>query len=153
VTVDHLFVYGTLRRDAKHEMYHLLARHAGFVGDGVFQGRLFDLGDYPGATPSDDPSDQVRGEVYALQDADRVLAALDVYEGCIPDKLSPTEFRREIVEITLDAGMKESAHIYLYNKGTDGLPCIVSGDYFRRRSTGRPRARESARSRRGRVPL
>ncbi|MGH8523445.1 MAG: REP-associated tyrosine transposase, partial [Gammaproteobacteria bacterium] len=38
---QHLFVYGTLRRDSQHEMYQLLARNADLVGDAIFRGRLY----------------------------------------------------------------------------------------------------------------
>ena len=48
----HLFVYGTLRRGFRHLMADLLAEQAEFVGEGVFQGRLYDLGSYPGVTAS-----------------------------------------------------------------------------------------------------
>lgn len=46
-----LFVYGTLRKDVRNSMFHLLAREARFVGRARMQGLLFDLGDYPGLVP------------------------------------------------------------------------------------------------------
>jgi len=113
--VEYIFVYGTLRKDVGIEMYHVLARHARFVKDAKFQGRLFDLGDYPGAVPSDDPRDVVHGEVYALEPSvrDAVLASLDDYEGCSPGGEAPSEFRRESVSVTLDDGSSVSSWIYL----------------------------------------
>ena len=124
-----IFVYGTLRKDSKNKMYHILARHADFVGVGTFMGKLYKIGEYPGTVPSDNPDDVVKGEVYALRDPNRVLKVLDDYEGCGQDDPSPTEFRRERVLISLENGEKINAWIYIYNRPTDGLKVIPSGDY------------------------
>jgi len=124
----YLFVYGTLRRDVAHPMHAVLAAHAEFIGAGTFQGKLYDLGGYPGAVPSERETDIVAGEVYALRDPAQVLAVLDRYEGCADDP-PPTEFRREKATITLENGDQVEAWIYLYNWPTFGLPRIRSGDY------------------------
>lgn len=124
----YLFVYGSLRRDVGHPLHAVLAEHVAFVGCGTFQGKLYDLGPYPGAVPSEDEADIVVGEVYALHDPERVLAVLDRYEGCANDP-PPTEFRREKAMITLEKGVRVAAWIYLYNWPTFGLPRILSGDY------------------------
>ncbi|HZX14115.1 MAG TPA: gamma-glutamylcyclotransferase family protein [Thermodesulfobacteriota bacterium] len=126
---DYIFVYGTLRKDSKNQMYHILARYADFVGVGTFMGKLYNIGEYPGTVPSDNPDDVVRGEVYALRDPNRVLKVLDDYEGCGQDDPSPTEFRRQKVNISLESGRNINAWIYIYNRSTDGLKVIPSGDY------------------------
>jgi gamma-glutamylcyclotransferase (GGCT)/AIG2-like uncharacterized protein YtfP len=126
---DYIFVYGTLRKDSKNQMYHILAQYADFVGVGTFVGKLYNIGEYPGTVPSDNPDDVVKGEVYALHDPKSVLKVLDGYEGCGQDDLPPTEFRREKVLISLENGEKISAWIYIYNRPTDGLKVISSGDY------------------------
>lgn len=130
--VEYLFVYGTLRKDAGNDMYRVLARHARFVGSATFQGKLFDLGNYPGAVPSDDPQDVVCGEVYALEPSlrDGLLATLDEYEGCSPGGEPPSEFRREYVTVTCNDGRSASSWIYLYNLAGVNSP-IPSGDYVR----------------------
>jgi len=128
---NYLFVYGTLRKDLSNQMYHILARYADFVGEGTFRGKLYDIGEYPGVVPSNDPSDVVRGEVYALRDPDRVLKVLDQYEGCGPDDPSSTEFRREKVVISMENGEKVNAWIYIYNCPTNGLNVILLGDYLK----------------------
>src|SRR5207244_1117859 len=61
-----LFVYGTLRRDPAHEMFHLLARTAHFVGEARVAGRLYDLGAYPGMTLSPNGK-YVKGEIYEVR--------------------------------------------------------------------------------------
>jgi len=127
---DYLFVYGTLRKDISNQMSLILAQHADFVGEGTFRGKLYDLGDYPGAVPSNEASDLVKGDVYALPNQKHVLRILDEYEGCGPDEFHPTEFRRERYSVDLNNGKTVDAWIYIYNRSTDGLEAIPSGDYL-----------------------
>ena len=125
-----LFVYGTLRRHTGSEMYRLLARYADFVAEGTCQGRLYKIGDYPGAVPSDDPSERVKGEVWFLREPDSVLRELDQYEGCGPGFVEPTEYVRRRQEIVLADGTRCFACVYLYNRPTDHLVRISSGDFL-----------------------
>ena len=50
-----------------------------YMGRGSIRAALFDLGIYPAAVPA--PEGRVWGEVYAMADADTVIAALDDIEG------------------------------------------------------------------------
>ncbi len=126
----YLFVYGTLRRDRRHEMYRLLARYANFIGDATFQGRLFLVDEFPGATLSNNPNDIVRGEVYRLDSPDLVLRRLDDYEEFDPRVPDQSLYRRELVDILLNNGKCIRAWIYLYNRPTESLPPILSGDFL-----------------------
>src|SRR5919106_1266811 len=96
-----LFVYGSLRRALNHPLYRLLERHASFVGAGIFQGRLYDLGRYPGAVPSKTNTDRVVGEIYRFAGSEEVLKVLDNYEG--------RRFRRQRVTISLETTKKSPA--------------------------------------------
>jgi gamma-glutamylcyclotransferase (GGCT)/AIG2-like uncharacterized protein YtfP len=116
-----LFVYGTLRRQHAHEMFHLLARHATFIGEGTVAGRLFDLGRYPGMvkSPAEASAPQIAGELYEIA-ADHwpaVIAQLDAYEGA--------EYVREQMTVETAAGSTE-AWVYVLNRSTDGLPEIAT---------------------------
>lgn len=126
-----LFVYGTLRRDPAHEMFHLLAKHARYVGDGTVSGRLFDLGEYPGMVASNDKS-KVIGELYEIDRAKwrDVISRLDRYEGCSPDDPEPHEYRRELVNARLDSGAVLSAWAYVLNGWPATDQEIKSGDYL-----------------------
>ena len=119
-----LFVYGTLRRACNHPMHEVLRSHADFTGPGEFQGKLYDLGKFPGAVASRAISDQVQGEIYALEDAERVLATLDAYE----DKA----FRREKAAIRSASGATILCWIYLYARPVNQLKIIASGDFLNR---------------------
>lgn len=125
---DYLFVYGTLRRDTKSEMYHLLARYAEVVDEAIYQGKLYKVDYYPGVVPSENPSDIVHGEVYRLNRPEVVLPRLDEYEECGPGFPEPTEFIRRKESLVLKKGNEVLAWIYIYNHPTDDLELIESGD-------------------------
>jgi gamma-glutamylcyclotransferase (GGCT)/AIG2-like uncharacterized protein YtfP len=116
---NYLFVYGTLRRDVDNSMRHLLAPHADFVSKATYQGKLYYLGNYPGAVPSGRSSDIVSGELYALHDH-QYLKRLDEYEG--------SQFRRTQVSVVSENGKQISAWIYLYEGGRNERKVIASGD-------------------------
>ena len=127
----HLFVYGTLRRDQAHEMFHLLARAARFVSEARVAGRLYDLGSYPGMTLT--PNGRyVKGEVYQVnpEQWDRVIRRLDEYEACTESDPEPHEYRRELVHAELSLGQEVLAWAYVLNHPATGMREIPSGDYL-----------------------
>lgn len=126
-----LFVYGTLRRDARHPMHEVLARHAVLAGEASVPGRLHDLGAHPGAVPSADGS-RVRGELYALRESAPVLAALDAYEGYVPESVEQRLFVRAVVEATPEDGDAVPAWIYWYASAIPPGSLIASGDWLAR---------------------
>jgi gamma-glutamylcyclotransferase (GGCT)/AIG2-like uncharacterized protein YtfP len=129
-TINHLFVYGTLRRSFQHPLAELLARHAKFVGRGIFQGRLYDLGSYPGVISSDNAADRVHGDVYELHQASRLLGQLDYYEEYHPGRPQQSLYLRKAVSIAVPAQPPLQAWIYLYNRSIQNQTWIESGDYL-----------------------
>ena len=143
-SVDRLFVYGNLRRRYGHDMYHVLAEYADFLGEAHFQGILYDTGllHGAGAVPSDNPNDRVKGELYAVRHPALVLPVLDAFVGCgeTPEE-EPGHFRRERVVVTLSGGAaRVGAWAYLFVAPTEGFRRIPSGDFLARHRTGRGRA-------------
>ena len=126
---DLLFVYGTLRRVSRSRMHGVFLKSAEFIGKGGYQGRLYLISDYPGVVPSDDPDDIVKGEVYKLRDPDRTLRDLDRYEECGDEFPQPTEYLRQVQDISLFDGRTCRAWVYIYNRPTDTLQPVHSGDY------------------------
>jgi len=123
-----LFVYGTLRRGG--ESHHLLEQlGAVYVGKGSVAGELLDLGAFPGALKSEQPSDSVVGEVYRLRAVPRALKVLDQYEGVGPGAPITSLYRREITRVTLEKGEHLSAWIYWLNHSPRHKRRIASGDY------------------------
>jgi gamma-glutamylcyclotransferase (GGCT)/AIG2-like uncharacterized protein YtfP len=127
---DYLFVYGTLRRDYKNDMASFLAQHTDFVDYATYQGKLYLIDDYPGVIASDNSSDTVHGEVYRLHKPNATLILLDSYEECSADFPNHAEYIRKIQPIRLQKGEVAYAWVYLYNKPTDLLPKITSGNFL-----------------------
>lgn len=127
---DYLFVYGTLRQNAKHPMHQQLAMYARFVAMARLQACLYQVSYYPGAVPSSDAANQVVGELYQLLQPEQLLPLLDNYEECGPGFAEPQEYRRELQQVMLESDSRVSAWVYIYNRGTAGLQQIQSGDFL-----------------------
>ena len=119
--MEHLFVYGTLRRGSQNKFAKLLAARAQFVAAARVQGLLYDFGSYPGAVPSNQPVNWVIGEIHRFEDP-HLLSLLDEYEG--------SEYKRAIAPAHTGDGTIDCS-IYWY-VGTVGGPAIASGDWLRR---------------------
>ncbi len=88
---QYLFVYGTLKRRGGSRHRALLGQ-AEYMGEATYQGRLYRVSWYPAAVASSAADAHVCGELYRLEaDADRLLRAIDQYEGC--DAVDP-EYER-----------------------------------------------------------
>jgi gamma-glutamylcyclotransferase (GGCT)/AIG2-like uncharacterized protein YtfP len=129
MNAHYLFVYGTLRREARHPMHQVLAAGADFVDDASYQGMLYLVRHYPGVVASSDPADAVRGEVYLIRDAE-LLERLDAYEGNGPDSAPPHEYVRSLQSVRLARGDRVEAWVYLYNWSVDHLERVSSGDFL-----------------------
>lgn len=87
-----VFVYGTLRRGGGGAM-SIRFPGATFIADAKVNGRLYDLGAYPGLLV-DESGPSVIGEVYEVDD--ETLKQLDEFEAS-------SHYRRRRVEISLGA--------------------------------------------------
>lgn len=130
---DFLFVYGTLRRGQPLARY-LDPVKARFVGEGNIVGRLFDLGDYPGATPDPKRFSRVKGEVYELLEPAETLPVLDDVEGFDARRPERSLFERRSVTVRLEAGADLTAWVYFYKKPLMQALEIPDGDFIRYRS-------------------
>ncbi len=116
--MDHLFVYGTLRRGCDNRYARLLSEQGKFVCEARVSGRLYDFGSYPGARPAERPNESILGELFYLAEPGIVLEALDEYEGA--------EYERTaVVAATLECW------IYWYVGPAAGR-LIASGDWLQR---------------------
>jgi len=125
-----LFVYGTLRYQAKGKMSALLSRSASYLGEAHFQGKLYQIDYYPGVVASDHPGDLVVGDVFRLQTPHITLPDLDDYEGIGPAYEDPYEYERCLLPVTLTDGQTMLCWIYLYRHSVEGLEQIVDGDFL-----------------------
>jgi gamma-glutamylcyclotransferase (GGCT)/AIG2-like uncharacterized protein YtfP len=129
---DLLFVYGTLRKGNANEMAEYLHKHAEFLSDGWFRGRMYMISYYPGVVASDEKNDRVYGEIYRLHDAQTALTILDAYEECIAQHAQPAEYKRVTANIdSVDGHVPKSVWIYLYQWPTVDKVMIQEGDFMK----------------------
>ncbi len=143
---DLLFVYGTLRRDARCVMSRWLAAQGEYLGSGVIPGRLYDVGSYPALRPARHRDETVVGDIYRLRRPRYALAHLDRYEGIGAGQSRPYAYRRERILVALAGGVKREAWVYIYTAGTARLRRIGRGDYLQ---DGGPRQYRPVKVRRG----
>lgn len=110
---------------------------AHLVGHGQIRGKLYDLGQFPGAVASSDPRYRVDGEVYRLDDIKRATKTLDEYEECYPTRPRQSLFVRKEMPVVMDDGTTETAWVYLYNRPVDESDLISRGSYRERMSVKR----------------
>lgn len=124
----HLFVYGTLRRG--FQSHEILRRfRAQFLARGQVRGRLYDLGEYPGAVESVSKADRVLGEVYRLPNPAHAFAVLDRFEGFDPGNTRSSLFERKETTVALAGGDQVQAWIYWMQNSRGLARRLTSGDY------------------------
>ncbi|MEE8433191.1 MAG: gamma-glutamylcyclotransferase family protein [bacterium] len=137
---ESLFVYGTLRMGAGHPMYDWLTAHCRYLEMGSFQGRMFDVGEYPAVVADPSPQGWVTGEIYTVLTPELLFPRLDRYEGCtniIPIGAKGSDDPRSLylrvkAPVAPEGGGCIEAWIYLYNRPTGHLTIIPGGDYLNR---------------------
>jgi gamma-glutamylcyclotransferase (GGCT)/AIG2-like uncharacterized protein YtfP len=125
----YVFVYGSLRRGFQSTAYEYISRYFNFFGEAKVKGKLFDLGEYPGAVPTHEDS-FIKGELYIVKTESEfswAIAQLDDYEGVLVEANEKPLYRREIADIYVNDAIVP-AWIYWYNGIVSDKPVIKSGD-------------------------
>lgn len=129
-----LFVYGTLMLRATSPMGRSqrarLAREAEWLGLATVQGRLYNLGRYPGLTIEPGAGSLVHGEIVRLLDPGRSLRWLDAYEGIVPGAHDENEYRRVEIDALSPAGRVMRAWTYVYAKSVAGADHLSDGSWL-----------------------
>lgn len=123
---SYLFVYGTLLQDFNNAISRFLTEQATFVAKGYFNGKLFEVDNFPGAILTNVESEKVFGSLYKISDSHKTFEVLDAYEG-VADGL----YKRLLVEAYLDSGNSVKTWAYIFNHSTKHLKQISSGDYLK----------------------
>ncbi|MDT4895704.1 MAG: hypothetical protein QOH25_781 [Acidobacteriota bacterium] len=129
MTIKHLFVYGTLLSEQASPEVASLIRRMGRVGPATTKGRLYDLGEYPGAIVDPSAKTTIYGEVYQLPLDKDLLNKLDQYEEY--DPLAPQDslfVRTNCFAKTFD-GRTLECWVYTFNGNVKAAPLISSGNY------------------------
>jgi gamma-glutamylcyclotransferase (GGCT)/AIG2-like uncharacterized protein YtfP len=130
----HLFVYGTLSPQHAPPEIAATVRRLRPVGAASVRGRLYDLGEYPGAILSKSSRSVIRGEVFELPRDAQTLSSLDNYEGFEPGKPSSSLFVRRTWPVVMDDGTRLRCWVYVYNGDTRRALPVQGGRYLRRRA-------------------
>lgn len=117
-----LFTYGTLMSGQRNA--RCLGPTAVLIGPGAIRGKLFCVSSYPGAVPGDGI---VVGELWEVE-AEQ-LTTLDRLEGCLPNNEDKSNYVRREEQVTQPGGAVTTAWVYWYNRPTDQLRPIPSGDW------------------------
>jgi gamma-glutamylcyclotransferase (GGCT)/AIG2-like uncharacterized protein YtfP len=125
---SHLFVYGTLLSEG-NEFAAFLMENSILHGPGKFKGKLYDIGEYPGAIYQPSSEYDVHGQVFLMNQPEMILRRLDDYEGFGEDQPEPNEFIRTLIEVETNDN-PVNCWAYLYQLPTDGLWHIRSGNYL-----------------------
>ena len=128
-TKDYLFVYGTLRKDYDLKLKDRIINDIEFIGKAKVGGSLYDLGKYPGAVKEKEKSEIV-GDVFLINNSDKVFKVLDKYEGYTKGKEEDSEFVRKRNKVILSSGKSINAWVYWYNYDPIGKSKIKYKDYF-----------------------
>jgi len=125
-----LFVYGSLLAGAGHPMGARLAREARPIGEASLAGRLYRVSWYPGLVESGTSRERVHGEVFALEDPERSLLWLDVYEGVAEAGGSGAEYARAERTARLARGGELRVWVYIYRGDVSGLAIVPGGRWL-----------------------
>jgi gamma-glutamylcyclotransferase (GGCT)/AIG2-like uncharacterized protein YtfP len=126
---EYLFVYGTLANENVPEEIASTVRRLKYVGDGFIFGRLYDLGEYPGAVLDGDRRNKVFGKIFELPDDREVLECLDAYEAFDPQQPSKSLFVRRRTTISRPKQPPLMGWMYEYRGNVGALPLIEDGQY------------------------
>lgn len=127
--MNRLFVYGTLRSGLQHPAHTFIRQYFTLLCTAMVKGKLYDLGEYPGAVPCPDEV-FITGELYELSNEiqfSEAFAVLDNYEGLLVGPGETPLFVREQVTVFLSDDI-DTAWIYWYNHDVGDAVCIESGD-------------------------
>lgn len=130
-----LFVYGTLMKGHRDDWQDKVGAH--FIGRGRITGKLYRLGQFPGAVTSSDLGNHVEGEVYRLPNVSSALRILDKYEEFEPTHPATSLFIRKQISVEMEDGSATEAWVYLYNRSVKKSNLIRSGNFNRKVSSTR----------------
>jgi gamma-glutamylcyclotransferase (GGCT)/AIG2-like uncharacterized protein YtfP len=127
---NYLFVYGTLAEENAPQEIAGTIKKLKCVGEGFIFGRLYDLGEYPGAVLDTSLSNKIFGKIYELPGDSELLDRLDAYEEFDPEHPAKSLFVRRQAAITRPNKKKVKGWVYEYNGDVRSLPLIKNGSYF-----------------------
>lgn len=128
---DYLFAYGTLAEEHAPQEIAGAVTQLRYVGQGFVFGRLYDLGEYPGAVLEGDRHHKIFGKIFELPADAALLERLDAYEGFDPKRPSKSLFLRRRTAISRPGKSRLKGWVYEYNGNVKSVRKIENGQYTR----------------------
>lgn len=126
---DCLFAYGTLLPAHAPAPIAGVVRQLERVGRAFVPGRLYDLGEFPGAILDENAPSKVWGVVFRLRHSEQLLPRLDDYEGFDPKDPGSSLFVRQRHDVSLTNGGTLNCWVYVYNRTPPPGSFLPGGDY------------------------
>lgn len=128
---EHLFIYGTLLpHEAPTEIASVVKRFRR-LGSAKVRGKLYDLGEFPGAILDPTSRTLIHGELVALPSDDQALQILDRYEEFDPTDPKSSLFVRKKAIVRMANGSNREGWVYVYNRSPGKAKLIRGGNYIR----------------------
>lgn len=127
---NYLFIYGTLMRKLRGNLFFDFEKHNEYMGEASYRGKMFEIRGYPGVVPGKG-TERVYGEVYKILNHAFMVHHLDTYEGCVRSNVASNEYVRKMVYVTRQSGLRTRCWMYLYNQPIHHYTCIAGGNYTR----------------------
>lgn len=131
--INHIFVYGTLLSQYSNiESHDYLKKYTEFIDFATMEGNLFMVDYYPGVVPcTKGERNQVKGEVYKLNNPKLLFDFLDKYEEFNPEDPEHSEYVRKTTTVKLKKSNQElTAWVYYFNQDTADLEFLPKGDFL-----------------------
>lgn len=126
---DYLFLYGTLLADGVPDEVVGALKTLRRIGLAYVFGKLYDLGEYPGAILAPSSKTLIHGEIFELPATPAILKALDDYEEFDPTNKEDSLFIRTKVRARLIDGDQVDCWMYVYNDDPGTAPILADGVY------------------------
>jgi gamma-glutamylcyclotransferase (GGCT)/AIG2-like uncharacterized protein YtfP len=122
-TADYVAVYGSLRKYGGIGDEPDLSRRLKPAGTAVIEGKLVDLGDYPGLIPG---AGKVQAELLEVVDRE-AFRIMDRHERYDPTDVQGSLYLRRAVRLLQPSA---DAWVYVYNRETGDAPEVPGGDWI-----------------------
>jgi gamma-glutamylcyclotransferase (GGCT)/AIG2-like uncharacterized protein YtfP len=126
--MEYLFLYGSLLVDGVPDEVAGAVRSLRRIAPAYVRGRLYDLGDYPGAILAPSSKTLIHGEIFEIPATD-VLKVLDDYEEFHPANKEDSLFIRTKAKAKLPKGQQVDCWMYVYNDDPGTAPLLADGVY------------------------
>jgi gamma-glutamylcyclotransferase (GGCT)/AIG2-like uncharacterized protein YtfP len=131
---EYLFLYGTLLADGAPDEVIGALKSLRRIGPAHVRGRLYDLGEYPGAILAPSSKTLIRGEIFELPATPAILKTLDDYEEFDAANKEASLFIRTKAKAKLQDGSQVDCWIYVYNDDPGTAPLLADGTYSKTRA-------------------